>query len=231
MYLCFDCDDTLYDLSWPFRKAVAIIFGSLDLDLDAFYKDYRDFGEAIFSLVQEGTISIDQSGEYRILKACEKYGIVCDEARAKAFQKSYKSYQAKISMKPCLHDYFSHTHSTLAVLTNGQDAHQKKKISILKMDQYTKLIFSSGELRAAKPDLKCFRRFVDKTKIPADSWIYIGDNYINDMQGAKNAGFKTIHFDRHHHGSGDAADHVVYSEEELVDLLQKLESEELSCGS
>ena len=49
----------------------------------------------------------------------------------------------------------------------------------------------------------------------------MGDNYINDMQGAKSAGMKTIHFNRHHQVSGPLADHVVYSAKELVEFIKK----------
>ena len=41
------------------------------------------------------------------------------------------------------------------------------------------------------------------------------------MQGAKNAGMKTIHFNRHHQASGSCADHVVYSAKELVEFIKK----------
>lgn len=54
-------------------------------------------------------------------------------------------------------------------------------------------------------------------------WYYIGDNYTNDMEGAKKVGMKTIHFNRHHGLEGTSSDHVVYSENELVNLLRKLE--------
>lgn len=39
--------------------------------------------------------------------------------------------------------------------------------------------------------------------------------------GAKSAGMKTIHFNRHHQVSGPCADHVVYSAKELVEFIKK----------
>ena len=82
-------------------------------------------------------------------------------------------------------DYFTNCEDELAILTNGEDAHQRMKLEVLHV------------------------------------FDYIGDNYINDMQGAKNAGMKTIHFNRHHQTSGPLADHVVYSAKELVEFIKK----------
>ena len=36
----FDCDDTLYDLSWPFRKCMEEFLPNVDVDIDLFYTDY-----------------------------------------------------------------------------------------------------------------------------------------------------------------------------------------------
>lgn len=57
-------------------------------------------------------------------------------------------------------------------------------------------------------------------------WFYIGDNYINDMEGAKQLGFRTIHLNRHKGKEGPASDYVVYSEAELIDLLEHLDAGE-----
>ena len=46
--LMLDCDDTLYDLSWPFRKCMEEFLPNVDVDMDLFYADYRKFGDLIF---------------------------------------------------------------------------------------------------------------------------------------------------------------------------------------
>lgn len=66
--LMFDCDDTLYDLSWPFRKCMEEFLPDVDVDMNQFYADYRKFGDRIFDKLQQGKITIDESGVYRIEK-------------------------------------------------------------------------------------------------------------------------------------------------------------------
>ena len=109
----FDCDDTLYDLSWPFRKCMEEFLPNVDVDMDLFYADYRKFGDMIFDDLQQGKITIDESGVYRIEKACEKYGIIFSHSKAVEFQSRYKYYQHHIEMDAPLIDYFSNCEDEL----------------------------------------------------------------------------------------------------------------------
>lgn len=151
----FDCDDTLYDLSWPFRKCMEEFLPNVDVDMDLFYADYRKFGDMIFDDLQQGKITIDESGVYRIEKACEKYGIIFSHSKAVEFQSRYKYYQHHIEMDAPLIDYLSNCEDELAILTNGEDAHQRMKLEVLHVFDYFKAshVFTSGQLGVAKPDV------------------------------------------------------------------------------
>ena len=120
-------------------------------------------------------------------------------------------------------DYFSNCEDELAILTNGEDTHQRMKLEVLHVFDYFKPenVFTSGQIGVAKPDVNAFKKCMEVMHEDITEWYYVGDNYINDMQGAKNAGMKTIHFNRHHQVSGPCADHVVYSAKELVDFIKE----------
>ena len=120
-------------------------------------------------------------------------------------------------------DYFSNCEDELAILTNGEDAHQRMKLEVLRVFEFFKSshVFTSGQLGVAKPDVNAFQKCMEAMHEDIHEWYYVGDNYINDMQGAKNAGMKTIHFNRHHQVSGPCADHVVYSAKELIEFIKK----------
>lgn len=225
--LCFDCDDTLYDLSWPFRMSMDHMFDKDVLDsinLEKFYTDYRKAGDEIFDQIQNGEITIDESGQYRIKKVCEQYGIAIDDQFAKDFQKMYRGYQQNISMSPELIEYLSQGNVDLAILTNGEHAHQYAKLATLGVFDYfhPSHVFTSGKIGFAKPDSRAFEHVMNTLNENAMDWYYIGDSYKNDMEGAKNIGMKTIHFNRHHGQEGNAADHVVYNETQLIELLKEL---------
>lgn len=225
MKFMFDCDDTLYDLSWPFKMTCAKLLKLDDsYDLEKMYATYRECGDEIFDKVQQDLISIDESGIYRIQKMCQIYGIEVDHDTCVKFQDTYKSYQHEIFMDKKLHEFFSTTNAEIAILTNGQNEHQRMKLDVLGVFKYFKKdhVYTSGELGYAKPDKRSFLLALEKMNEDASDWYYVGDNYINDMEGAKAAGLKTIHFNRHHQKEGSAADYIVYNDKELVDLLLEL---------
>lgn len=226
MKFCFDCDDTLYDLSYPFKRACKELLNIDETyDLESMYTTYRSCGDEIFDKIQNSIITIDESGIYRIRRMCEIYHIDVEKELYHKFQTIYKSFQKEIFMSEILHDYFNSTTSELAILTNGQDAHQRMKLKALDVFMYFKSenVYTSGQLGYAKPDPRSFKTMFSYMNENISDWYYIGDNYVNDMEGAKKVGMKTIHFNRHHGLEGTCSDHVVYSEKELVELLIKLE--------
>lgn len=221
--IMFDCDDTLYDLSWPFQQCIdSLLPEAKRLDVNAFYADYRKFGDMIFDKLQNKEITIDESGIYRIEKACEKYKIDLTHKKAVEFQKLYKYYQHHIQMDPEYIPYFTNCKDELAILTNGEDAHQRMKLEVLHVFDYFNKdhVFTSGQIGYAKPDPKAFMTCMQQMHENISDWYYVGDNYINDMQGAKRAGMKTIHFNRHRQKSGPDADYVVYNASELICLIE-----------
>ncbi len=224
MNLIFDCDDTLYDCSWPFRMAVKECLPYKECDLRSFYKYYREIGDKYFPLLQQGKITTDESGVLRIMESAPLFGFEMDKERAIEFQKTYKSYQMKISIHSDLKEYLLKSNHQLAILTNGNNAHQRRKLEALGIFDMVdeKNIYTSEEIGFSKPDRRIFEYVIEKWGGQASDWYYIGDSYVNDMEGAKNAGLRTIYLNRHHNVEGDACDYIVYNEEELIEVLKKL---------
>lgn len=226
--LCFDCDDTLYDLQEPFNRSVKQFIPVLPVSLPFFYKVYRKVGDRVFDLEHEHVITSDDVGIYRIYGACKELSIPFTLEQAADFQDAYRKYQGQISMQPVLHEFFASTSARVSILTNGQEGHQKDKVRTLGMYDYIgdDAIFTSEGIGYAKPDAKAFQTVCDRFSIPYDTMYYIGDNYIKDMEGAKAAGLHTIHFNRHNLQEGMASDYIVYNEDQLVALLKELERRE-----
>ncbi len=226
--LCFDCDDTLYDLQEPFNRSVKQFIPVLPVSLPFIYKVYRKVGDRVFDLEHEHVITSDDVGIYRIYGACKELSIPFTLEQAADFQDAYRKYQGQISMQPVLHEFFASTSARVSILTNGQEGHQKDKVRTLGMYDYIgdDAIFTSEGIGYAKPDAKAFQTVCDRLSIPYDTMYYIGDNYIKDMEGAKAAGLHTIHFNRHNLQEGMASDYIVYNEDQLVALLKELERRE-----
>lgn len=230
MNLCFDLDDTLYDCKQPFKKAMADFFPEKvdSIDLDQANSDYRALGDSYFNLMQQKIITADDSGILRIFNLAKRYGLDLDVIEAADFQDAYKKYQYEMKLSLEYQNFFENFKGKLAILTNGQSVHQKKKAHNLGVENYfdKQNIFASSDLSVSKPDPKAFLEVFEAMREDPEDWYYIGDNYINDMEPAKKIGMKTIHMNRHHQKSGPAADYEVHSEKELISLFHFLEQSE-----
>jgi len=58
---------------------------------------------------------------------------------------------------------------------------------------YFDAVVISGEVGYVKPHPDMFRVSCEKIGFPADACIFVGDNWLGDMQGAKHAGMQAVH--------------------------------------
>lgn len=83
-------------------------------------------------------------------------------------------------------------HYALGLITNGRGEFQQRTISRLQLNPYFQVILISEIEGIRKPDPEIFHRALRKLEIPPAEAVYIGDNPIADIQGAKSAGLKTL---------------------------------------
>ncbi|CAI6360969.1 unnamed protein product [Macrosiphum euphorbiae] len=96
-------------------------------------------------------------------------------------------------------DYLKKEQVPLGVLSN-YDPRIKSMIENLGLSHYFKFILSSYEVRSEKPDIKIFRKaesYIEKG-INRELFLHIGDSYLLDFKGAKNAGWSAclVHIDK-----------------------------------
>jgi putative hydrolase of the HAD superfamily len=80
----------------------------------------------------------------------------------------------------------------LGLITNGKTVIQYGKIDQLGIRDEFEAILVSEEAGIKKPDPKIFEMAVEKLKVKPEDCVYIGDHPKNDIEGAGNAGMKTI---------------------------------------
>lgn len=59
---------------------------------------------------------------------------------------------------------------------------------------YFDVMLFSDEIGIRKPDVKIFHLAAERLNVKPHEIIHVGDNLVSDVWGAKNAGFKAIHF-------------------------------------
>ena len=80
----------------------------------------------------------------------------------------------------------------LALLTNGYTVSQQEKLKYTQVPQYMDEIIISEELGRQKPDPRTFITMCRRLGIRTDEAVYVGDNIICDVCGARGAGLIPI---------------------------------------
>lgn len=87
--------------------------------------------------------------------------------------------------------YIRHKYK-LGLITNGKTAIQYGKVDRLGIRSEFDFILVSEEVGVKKPDNQIFEMAIGRLGLKAEECLYIGDHPRNDIQGASQAGMKTI---------------------------------------
>ena len=75
----------------------------------------------------------------------------------------------------------------LYVLSNAQSCFTKQELAKLGLRKYFSGIIYSSDYKCAKPDAALFKKLTDKYKLDKKECVYIGNDPITDVEGARNA--------------------------------------------
>jgi len=81
---------------------------------------------------------------------------------------------------------------TLGVITNGQGARQRRKLTALGLAQSFDAVLVSQEEGVNKPDAEIFRRALQRCGVAAREALFVGDHPVADVEGAHRAGLKAV---------------------------------------
>ncbi|PKG22974.1 HAD family hydrolase [Niallia nealsonii] len=204
--ILFDVDDTLYDQLIPFKDAYHEVFDQYQYNcsIELLFVKSRYYSDEVFELVNAGKMTKTDMHIYRISKAFESLGIQIKREDAFLFQSIYESNQKKIVLHPEMKEVLHFAKClgiNMGVITNGPTSHQESKIAQLLLTNWIKEenIFISGKVGISKPSQKIFSYVQEKMGIIPENSYYIGDSYMNDVVGAKKAGWKSIWVNRRNH--------------------------------
>ncbi len=226
----FDVDDTLYDQILPFKKAIHASFSRsfTENELNQLYISSRQFSDELFHQSTTGEVSIEDLQVYRITEAAKTFDIALNREEALLFQRHYLQEQKQImlfnEMKQLIELLYQHN-IQLAILTNGEVAHQTMKIKQLQLNRWIPKdhFYISGSLGVAKPNKQVFYYLEQQLSLDKENTIYIGDSFEHDIIGAKQVGWKAIwmnHRKRRAPNGDIAPDFEVSDPKELLALFQ-----------
>ena len=225
--ILFDIDDTLYDLSIPFKEAFREFFPGEKMDLEGAFLASRKYSDLIYDRSLSGEISMAEMYIYRLVNAFRDYGKIIDGPTALQFQSVYEKRQHEIRMTEEMERMLEELSRkmTLGIITNGPSEHQRDKVRALGVERWIPMerIWISGDLGVGKPHKEIFEAAREKLGLKPEELCFVGDAYGHDILGAKGAGWKAVWFNhRGHQATGEVMpDYEVRSEQELIALLEK----------
>jgi len=108
------------------------------------------------------------------------------------------------------------------ILTNGDGRMQRQKIEQHALDDLVDTVIVSNEVGARKPSQEIFEEA--KERLPAETFVYIGDTFEEDIVPAREAGFKTVYVGEENQPDAEVA---TSGTEELAAILLPLTGESL----
>jgi putative hydrolase of the HAD superfamily len=227
--ILFDIDDTLYDRnkSQPLvletiTQSLPLVFGALDKErvLEAFLESDRTSTKD-----WEAGLHHNDIRDYRSKLFLKALNIPLEHAEAitEVYLQEYPFINAPVDGAAELVQKASSRFKT-GVISNSMPDVQYQKIATLGFDAYFSCVVIATEIGIKKPDPRIFHHAAKKLKVLPSECLYIGDNYENDIAGAKGAGMATCWFHRNNtdiENSADA-DYIVESLEEAKRILEAL---------
>lgn len=224
----FDLDDTLYDRADYYRHIYDLMEKTVvksGVEFEGFYKVLQYYSDLEYEkFIRQGK-GKDQYKIDRVMDTYKEFGQPIGQEEGIIFNALYLYYRDRIEYRQGAEDLLQLLKQKgyeLFVLTNGPSIDQRNKLNQLEINQYIPedRWFISDELESSKPDANIFKKVEESIGYTGDQILYIGDNYINDIEGTTQVGWQSILLDIHQHQGIAEGTQVVQSLEEILKLFK-----------
>lgn len=111
----------------------------------------------------------------------------------------------------------------LGIISDAQWVFAESEIAMLGLDQFFSVRILSSRTGFKKPDVRLFQLAMERLGVTSDNSVYIGDNPVKDLVGAKKTGMKFILFRSEcHEYNGFRPDRCFYDYAELENILREI---------
>ena len=201
-HLFFDFDHTLWDHDRNSHETLVEFYHEYSLvdkgveSPESFTEVYREFNSKLWEAFNRHEIDKEKLREIRFFTVLEEFGI-SDRSLADRLEHNYlESCSRKKSVMPGaeeLLDYLEDKYS-LHLITNGFSETQRNKIRASGLGHYFDCVVIADDIKINKPDPRIFYHALELAGAHKDESVYIGDNPTADVQGARSAGLRQVHF-------------------------------------
>jgi len=193
----FDLDDTLIDHAACERQALMHMFCNIGIDYKASYQDvFRPLDWALWNGTYDSASPIlrEEIPVYRFARLFEmldiRYGNL---SRANdLFQEGFAQANDLLEYAVEIIEYIHGKGLPICIVTNGIIRLQKPRVLNSGVGKYISHIMVSEEAGVQKPDPLIFKLLLQRIGMAPEDVVMIGDKLQLDVQGAKNAGIRSI---------------------------------------
>lgn len=203
----FDLDDTLFAHRASVEAALLAHLARLG---HPYRLDHPSSETAAWHEIEErhyhsylaGDLDYDGQRRARARDFAARHGVALDEIGATVWFDSFfehylDSWVLHDDALPCL-DALDRALPGVryGMITNGDEAHQRRKVERLGLDARFEHIVASGAVGVAKPDARIFRSACTLFDVESSQTVYVGDRLSTDAVGAARAGLIGVWLDR-----------------------------------
>ncbi len=199
-----DIDDTLWWFTQNSRVALrlthdSLLQGKLNCDYDTFHTLYLKENDRLWDLYHHGHIEKDYLVTERFRCVIEALGYQGDCQQMAA--QLNEDYLDRLALQPIvvpgaaeLLERLTARGLEVNALSNGFKGVQQLKLESGGIAHYIKHVVLSDDCGITKPQRGIFDYALEVTGASVDQVVMIGDNPETDIQGAHDAGWRTIYF-------------------------------------
>jgi len=179
----FDLDGTLIEYAVPFGELVADT-----LPVEATDSMRRTYSESVLRSIRNVE---DDPYERAFAAVADEHGLEFDAAAlADAYvEREVAATRIEDSVFELVRSV-SERHPT-GILTNGEGRIQRRKLEANGLTELVDTVLVSNEIGVRKPDDGIFETAMER--LPADTHLYVGDTYEEDIVPAEKIGFETVY--------------------------------------
>ena len=198
----FDLDETLIEHTLTPQDMMRRVYDAHSevfngVDLTAFGQTLRRTANDMWYMMIDGALPGEIGRLYMFKNALRAMGL--DQSAAESMLEVFDSTMLE-STRP-----YSDSHATLGalrdagialgIITNGYTVMQRKKIEHHGFLECVDHVLVSEAVGAHKPDLRIFEEALSVTGTKAAAAMHVGDHFVNDIQGALDAGLQAALYD------------------------------------
>ena len=202
-YYCilFDADNTLLDFDAAESKALADTLRNYGIEPDAeTVQTYRTINEELWRQLEKGQLRRDKLMAERFTRFLKAVDAAGNGAEMNKFYLDQLSTHPALAA-PNVLDVLKELSevATLAVVTNGFDRVQSRRVAESGMKDFIEEVFVSEKLDSEKPNRKIFDAALRSLGVEnREHVLMVGDGLSSDIQGGANAGLDTCWYNPNH---------------------------------